>query len=570
MLIGYVFTAVFIVLFAALIASIALSRKRILKALSGKISPLSVAIALTAVAFFVLFSVFFVHPVEQLYFDENIYQGIALNILHNGNALWCQYGTALVSSCPVSELYHDPVEISFYIAMAFGIFGVGMQTAYALELAVGALAIFLVFLLSSSLFGKRTGMASAIVFALIPELFIWSRTQAIPDLYFMTFSVLAFFAYSIYRKQNSHSTLAFLLSALGIAVYARIEGMLLLPVFMALAFYDSAAVHGLKNGIGKLVNQRDSVKVALVVMFSIIMIPEAVYVMHEYQNQSYGATALCNSTAATDFSLSNLACNISPNVKFFLGAFNSISFYPAYFSAITTVIAIIGAAFLLFGAKKKGYTALFMLVLWITAFYLFYSAFYAGSVLFGVDVRFMLIIYPAIAIFAGFGIAKLSSLAVDPRRPHKGKALSVVVYAVLITAFAIYPFYNSISIITMNTSQMPQQQMALNAVNFIYRNAGKVPSNCLVFTFTPDVWYELNRSAAQVGYFGSSDPNFTRFASQFSCFVFDQGYWCTTGQYKNSVCTADIGSYSSSPIATAPALDQADNISLYYINGYKR
>ena len=568
MLIGYVFTAVFIVLFAALIASIALSRKRILKALSGKISPLSVAIALTAVAFFVLFSVFFVHPVEQLYFDENIYQGIALNILHNGNALWCQYGTALVSSCPVSELYHDPVEISFYIAMAFGIFGVGMQTAYALELAVGALAIFLVFLLSSSLFGKRTGMASAIVFALIPELFIWSRTQAIPDLYFMTFSVLAFFAYSIYRKQNSHSTLAFLLSALGIAVYARIEGMLLLPVFMALAFYDSAAVHGLKNGIGKLVNQRDSVKVALVVMFSIIMIPEAVYVMHEYQNQSYGATALCNSTAATDFSLSNLACNISPNVKFFLGAFNSMPYYPAYFSVITTVIAIIGLSSLLLNVKKRGYTPLLILVLWIASFYLFYSAFYAGSVLFGVDVRFMLIIYPAIAILAGIGISSLSDLMPGKKR-NAGKALSSAAFAALIVAFAAYPFLNSMSIITMNTSQMPQQQTALNAVNFIYQNAAKVPADCLVFTFTPDVWYELNRSAAQVGYFGASDPNFTRFASRFSCFVFDQGYWCTTTQYKNSVCAADLARYGSTAIAAAPIPGQLGNVSLYYVNGYK-
>ncbi|MHB1830261.1 MAG: glycosyltransferase family 39 protein [Candidatus Micrarchaeaceae archaeon] len=569
MIIGYVFTAAFIVLFAALVASAFLSRKRILKALSGKISPFSVAIALVVMAFFVLFSVFFIHPVEQLYFDENIYQGIALNILHNGNALWCQYGTSLLSSCPLSELYHDPVEISFFIAMAFGLFGVGMQTAYALELAIGALAIFFVFLLSSSLFGKKTGVASTIVFALIPELFIWSRTQAIPDLYFTTFSVLAFFAYSVYRRQRSHSTLAFLLSALGIAVYMRIEGIILLPIFMALAFYDSAASHGIKKGINKLANPQDSVKVALIVLFTIIMIPEVVYIMHEYQNPSYGATALCNSTSAADFSLSNLACNISPNVKFFLGAFNSISYYPAYFSAITTAIAIIGLALLLFGVKKKGYTALFMLVLWIAAFYLFYSAFYAGSVLFGVDVRFMLIIYPAIAILAGVGISKLSALASDPRRPGKGKALSFAVYAALILAFAIYPFYNSMNIITMNTSQMPQQQMALNAVNFIYQNAGKVPSNCLVFTFTPDVWYELNRSAAQVGYFGSLDPNFTRFASQFSCFVFDQGYWCTTGQYKNSVCAADLGRYGSTAIATAPAMDQADNISLYYINGYK-
>ncbi len=568
MIIGYVFTTVFIALFATLIASAFLSRKRISKALSGKISLLSAAMALAAIVFFLSFSVLFVHPVEQLYFDENIYQGIALNILHSGNALWCQYGTALLSSCPTSVLYHDPVEISFFLALAFGLFGAGMQTAYALELAVGALAILFVFLLSSSLFGKKTGAASAIVFALMPELFIWSRTQAIPDLYFTTFSVLAFFAYSVYRKQRSHSTLAFLLSSLGIAVYMRIEGIILLPIFLALAFYDTAALHGIKEGIDRLVNPRDSAKVALIVLFSAMMIPEAAYIMHEYQNPSYGATAICNSALASDFSLGNLACNISPNVKFFLGAFNSMPYYPAYFSVITTVIAIIGLSSLLLNVKKRGYTPLLILVLWIASFYLFYSAFYAGSVLFGVDVRFMLIIYPAIAILAGIGISSLSDLMPGKKR-NAGKALSSAAFAALIVAFAAYPFLNSMSIITMNTSQMPQQQTALNAVNFIYQNAAKVPADCLVFTFTPDVWYELNRSAAQVGYFGASDPNFTRFASRFSCFVFDQGYWCTTTQYKNSVCAADLARYGSTAIAAAPIPGQLGNVSLYYVNGYK-
>ncbi len=152
-----------------LVVSVILGRKEIKETIGRSISRSSLIVALLIIIFFILFSITLVHPAEQLYFDENIYQGIALNIINHANAEWCQYGSAFFNSCFVSSIYHDPAGISFFLGIAFKLFGVGIQTAYASELFVGALAIFFFFVLASFLFEKKDGAIRATTtFALMP------------------------------------------------------------------------------------------------------------------------------------------------------------------------------------------------------------------------------------------------------------------------------------------------------------------------------------------------------------------------------------------------------------------
>lgn len=575
MIIGYLFTIAYIFLLAGLLGSAFLLRRKAAAALSDKNSAAYLAAMAMVIGFFVAFALLYVHPVEQLYFDENIYQGIALNILHNGNALWCQYGTAHLSSCGLNEIYHDPVEISFYLAIAFAIFGPGIATAYNMELLIGALSILLVFLLGSSMFGKRTGLASAIIFSLIPELFIWSRTQAVPDLIFMMFTILAFLAYDIYKKGKSNAAAAFFLSALGIAIYTRIEGALLIPIFILLEICAAWIGRSQKASVSR----KGSLKPALLfAAFVVLMLPQAYYISYEGHSLDYGTGTLCNVQSNQTFSLSNMECNIQPNTQFFLGSYNAVSYYPAYFSAFTTAIGILGALMMIFWRKKRnGIMPLLMLGLWIIVFHLFYDFFYAGSVLYGVDVRFMLILYPAMAIFGGFAIAGISTLPERKENQRRGKGpsskaiiASAAIFIALIAIFAVFPFYNSLGITAISPSSMPQESMPMAATSFLYNSINSVPANCLVFTFTPDIWYEYNRSAAQVGYVGSSSTDFQAFESQFSCFAFDSGYWCTTsgGGFKGSTCTPDISNYNSSVIASSPAPNGIDNFTIYKLNNY--
>ncbi len=570
MILGYLFTLAYAILLAGLLWTAFVLRKEIYGKLAEDTTPQYIALALIVVAFFVVFSLLHVSPVEQLYFDESIYQGIALNILHAGNALWCQYGTAQFAYCGASQIYHDPVELSFYIAIAFAIFGASVKTAYGLSMLVGAISVFLVFLLGSSLFGRRTGIASAVVFALIPEVMIWSRTQAVPNLIFMMFTVLSFYAYEIYRHKKSSASLAFFLFALGITVYTRIEAAILLPLFAVLIIYESFALNGVGKGIEKLIGKDSTKNIAVIALFVILIVPEIYYIAYEGQSLDYGNGYLCGSQTNATFSLSNFKCNASTNINFFLGKFTSRQYYPAYFSAITTLMAVVGAVLMLLKRVKKG-IPLLLLGLWIILFHAFYDAFYAGSVRFGVDVRFMLVIYPAMAILAGFGIAQLSAdipdvlgLSGRRRRNAKWSMIEAAIFVVLIALFAALPFYNALGITTIKPQNMPQEAVPLNYINFVYQNASIVPSNCLVFTFDPDVWAVQNRSSAQIGFLRANNGSFSGFADRFSCFVVDIGYWCTTPMFKTDICKWGLG--KNPTLITGVPAPGGGNFSLYYIS----
>ena len=65
MIIGYVFTAVYIILFFGLVGSIVLSRKRILGVFKGKVDRVSLLALLVIVLFFAVFSLLYVHPAER-------------------------------------------------------------------------------------------------------------------------------------------------------------------------------------------------------------------------------------------------------------------------------------------------------------------------------------------------------------------------------------------------------------------------------------------------------------------------------------------------------------------------
>ena len=348
--------------------------------------------------------------------------------------------------------------------------------------------------------------------------------------------------------------------------------MLLIPVIILFLFVDNLNLRHMTKGIMKIVDINNKKNLVLILLFIILIIPQIYYVAYEAQSLNYGSGSICGASATSTFSISNFECNAAQNLEFFSGYYNSRPYYPAYFSPLTTIMSIIGFFLLAFySGDRRGKYVAFILGLWISVFYVFYGFFYAGSATFGVDVRFMLIIYPAMAILAGFGIARISDIIVKSRkkvilRPRIYGYASWLVFIALIVLFVIYPFIGALGTTTMPYSQMPQESASLAAVNFIRADYLEIPSNCLVFTFTPDVWYGLNRSASQVGYFNSQDSNFTKFESGFSCFAFDWGYWCNTQDFKNT-CQSDVNQYNSTVMASENSSD--GTLTLYKLNNYK-
>ena len=577
-ILGYALTAVYMVLFVGLLSAVGIYRKDIYKALKGKVTKRSLIALLFILIFFVSFLLMFVHPAEQLYFDENIYQGIALNILKHGNALWCQYGSAYLNQCGASAVYHDPVEWSFYIAMAFGIFGIGTATAYGMQLLIGALLIVFTFLLGSVMKGEKTGILSALAMSVMPELIIWSRAQAVPDLALASFATLAFFFFIVFMENKKSATLLPFLLSLGIAVYARTEGSLLIPLFILLYFIygDSSIKENFKNNMRWLRNliNNDEVSLLYILLLAILLVPQAYYISGQLSNPQFGQGK------SGLFSLTSFETNAPINVNYLFGAFDTKGYYPAAFPVEITLLAAIGTAVAIATSinDRKNMSIVLALGLWFLAYFFFYSFFYAGAATYGVDSRMMLQLHPQLVILSAIGIVEISGLLamagsrVAKRRRNrsllnKRNLLIAIPYAAFFIVI-FFIFAQFFPIVTMPPSSAPQQSVILPASNFINSNYSAVPSNCLVFSFTPDMWYENGRSAAQIGYLQSDSSNLTNFTKSYRCFVLDYGYWCIVPPYDNTTCPTYLKTYNTSVLATRSISGAADNVSFYLLRNY--
>ena len=582
MLLGYEITAAVLASFAGLVGFAILGRKELGELLRERVSRESLLALAAIVAFFLVFSLLFVAPVEQLYFDENIYQGIAINILAHGNALWCQYGTGYVHTCYVDQVYHDPVGWCVFIAMAFAVLGIGVATAHALELATGAAAIVGVFLLSSVLFErKRMAVISTLAFATMPLLYVWARTQADIDLPFMMFATLAFFFFVAFAKRRSFNTLAMFAFSLILAVYMRIEAMLLVVVFAALivAFGDAGIrEEAARNAAAAGRALSENVKViALLILFIVLLAPELYFISLQAASPEYGQPS-----GQAVISLTNLF-NVSPNgnlrinAEFVFGAFtgmNTVGSYPLVFSGTIIALAMLGTVLFAFDRRYRNrFGILAMLWFWFAAYFVFYTAFYAGAATYGVDSRFMLQLLPPLSILGALAVFELGHEAQElvqrgaEGATRKGVAAFWIVAAAAICVAVLYPFAALEPVFALAPNTMPQQQVILPATSFFTDSYNAVPKDCLVFSFTPDIWYEVNVSSARISYANGAGGSIGQSMGNYSCKVMDAGYWCVVPPYRNTTCATLENRYRTSVLATASA-GNGWNTTFYRILNY--
>ena len=543
----------------------------------GKYTDRYSLLALVAVVmFFLIFELVYVSPIEQLYFDENIYQGIALNILHSGNALWCQLGTGYVKTCYLNNVYHDPAGWPAFIAMAFAIAGVGRQTAYNLQLLVGALSIIFVFLLAGALLPRKDfAVVSAFTMAVMPGLFIWARTQADLDLPFMMFATLSFFLFIVFIKRKNLYSLGAFAFSLVLVSYIRSEAILLVPIFGALMLMlgDSGILETSRQRFAivrhTLVN--DARAVLLLLVFLILLMPEVYYLTIELQSPSFG-----QNVTESVLSISNFKSNIETNVLFVLGALNGVGSFPAEFHYAVVPLAVLGiTAIILKKRMKNRFGIALMLSLWFLVYFVFYTSFYAGSAS-GLSSRFILQELPPICLLAAFALVSIgdagSRFMVRMLRALINDdvkcAISNSVLGATMFVLLVLPFYQLIPTITLAPSKMPQQSILLPVMTNFYENYTYVPTNCLVFTNTPDVWYEYNRSAAWIGFLTGSNQTTKAIISSYSCYVFDYGYWCLVPPENNGICLYATTHFKIETLTPAPVQPNSTRTAFYKILNY--
>ncbi|MGC9099455.1 MAG: hypothetical protein ACP5HW_02830 [Candidatus Micrarchaeia archaeon] len=573
-LLGYAFTASISIALAMLIIAIIWGRKEIANELKS-VSKYTWTLLACIIIVFLIIAIFYTTAFEELYFDENIYQGIAINILKHGTMLWCQAGTGFLNSCYINAIYHDPAGWSYFLAIAFAVFGIGITTAYGSELFIGTISL-LFFFLFAYLLTKRQDFAlvSTGILSLIPGLFIWSRTQADPDLPFMTFSILTFFFFVLFMRARGKKTFAMFISSLVITLYMRTEAILLLGIFLVLYLLYGNGYKSVRKRIKATVEHlnTDTSTTALLLLFVLLIIPQVIYIAYEAANPSYG-----QASNQSVISISNFVQNFPQNVEFILGHYNGAINFPVIFPPGVFLLTLLGIALLAFEKEEK-VEILSTTIIWFLTYFLFYSSFYAGSATFGVDSRFMLQTYPSLSLLAGIAIVllvedvlKLGGFILKKIKHIEFKVKKWYIIISILVVFAaciVYPFIRLSPEIRLPPSEMPQQNIIAPTIEFFYSNYSKVPSNCLVFSFTPDIWYEVGRASLQIGYLNSTNSTIVNLEKRFSCFVLDYGYWCMVPPYNSTLCAYDKNAYRTITLSEGSIPYTVKHPAFYLIENY--
>ncbi|MGC8567880.1 MAG: glycosyltransferase family 39 protein [Candidatus Micrarchaeia archaeon] len=530
----YLFTFGITLAFLSMLVFSYISRKSIRRALiSAGIQKKYIVIAFFIMLAFVVIELYTVKPTQQLFFDDTIYQGMAQQLIHTGQASMCDYGTP--TSCYIPQTFHEPIGTAFALGIMFMIFGVHLYTSYATELALSALSVFLMFCVSALLLkNQKAGLFVESFFMLAPVLLVWAMPTT-SDIPMLAFSLIAFFFMLIFKYEKNLATLASLLFSISFLTYSKIDAVIYLILFPLI--YAIIEEKNLKEDIKNTIlsikrNILNEKLLILLLFFFISIIPEIGFAYSEYNTGSYGYenTKIFNACTNTmlnvtgKFGLQIFYTNICSNVYFWVNAYkSSYVMQPAIF----TFIAIAGAIIMAASKKKK---LVFALGIWFATLFFVYTSFYAGSVIYGVDWRFMISLMPPFAIFGGYALYSLFYYSGVIGERLEGKHLAFAFKLISITVIIVllaYPIYQLYPMLNINPSDIAQAQGARFYENFIYKNITKVPSNCLVLSFDP-FFFNLNGLPAAQMYYIYNQSMYNYFKQKYSCIVLDYGYWCGT------------------------------------------
>lgn len=245
-----------------------------------------------------------------------------------------------------------------------------------------------------------------------------------------------------------------------------------------------------------------------------------------------------------------------------------------------------GAALLLYYRKLKEAGAL---LIWFFGLFVIYTAYYAGGVLFsaGIDVRYFLSAFPAVAILASYGLLQLWSLATSAsgrrararkrakRRERRSRYPGFLMVMLLFIAFSA-PVLYFITIVIIPPQNLYAFAAERQEQQFILGVYNSVPQGCFVLTYEPTLWYVLNRSNMYADWINVQGYRSELLNMSGGCvyFVFDMDchMGTTNPQYDNTQtgCTEIQENYAMETVATDPYDAESWNLTfgLYKVTGY--
>ena len=425
----------------------------------------------------------FVAPrTNRIFYDEQIYQSIGQNLADLKLAQVCNEGGVQEGrlKCASGEYNKQPYAYPHLLSVAYRLTGVHDATAFVVNAAAMAATVCALYVLVWLLFRDRTAaLFAGLVLALTPHQIIWSATAAVEPTASMA-AVLALVCAAYYASTGETAALGGFAVAAAYAIQFRPESILVLPVAGLLTWPRLRLELARPRGwwIGLFFLGLASVHIAH--LFAV-------------RHIDWG-------TSQARFSLSYVRDNLRVNGWFYLADER----FPAAFA----LLAVFGLMMSAFRRERLAIALYFLLYFGIDL------VFYAGSYNYGADVRYSLLTYPAIAVFAGLGAARVARFLTRWGLPAR---------SVMLTAMAfLFLWYAPVVRATTEEAWAARAD-----VRFARRFAQELPPNSYVLTHNPGMFQLWGDSAGQLPLI-VQNPAYVRYlAGRYTGGVFIHwNFWC--------------------------------------------
>ena len=443
---------------------------------------------------------------HRIYYDEDIYENVAQNILWMGRAQMCNEGTIEAGTfrCDASEYNKEPNAFPILLSLAFRLTGVRETTAHAVNHAVFALGAVAVFWVSAMLFGRASeGIGAALVYTLTPQSLVWGATVA-AEPGAASFAALGIGALLLFSRRPSWRTGLFGASALAFACQFRPESGLILVVAVAIV----------------LLLARDRLRGkplwATALLTLVLLLPQ---IAHTWgvRHEKWG------SAETGKFALSYVRGNASTNLEYYAGGGD--------FPRLFTALALLGL--LRPGRKRES----FSILVWFILLFAIFVPFYAGSYRYGADVRFSLMSAAPLAVLAGAGMGWLADLS--RRFCPDSRYLVAAPYLLAVYAASAYlPFSRAIG--RESWASRADHAAALRMI-------AEVPLDGMVLTHNPGMIHVMGRSAAQTSIASDQPERVDELFHRFPGGVyFHYNFWCNVDDpVQNEFCRKVLANFKT-------------------------
>jgi hypothetical protein len=462
---------------------------------------------------------------HRLFYDEDIYEAIALNIAQNNKAAMNNDGRWEYGHFDSKQLEFNkqPNAWPFAISLAYRIFGVSEKVGFNLSNLLYVLTVLMVFMAGTLFFDSPiAGLFAAMIYAFVPDNARWFSTID-GDPPTACFTALAMTSTLIFFRARTWRALFLMAGAWALASQFRFEVLLLAGLVFLMFYIDGWEEFRTPRLYGFLL-------LFLVLLFAHLLHIFAV------RGDSWGASG---PKMAADYVFQNLKSN---TIYYF-----DNKRFPLIFSLLA-----------LGGIVSPGqWKAKLYVVLWFALSWGVFLFFYAGGYQFGADVRYAINSMAPLALLAGWGADRVVNAGQKWFR--KNDLLFAMSAVLLVTLMFFLPYIREYG---QETWQCRADHIAAESF------AALVPDDGIIMTHNPNMFQIFGKNAAQMSLFTEQ----SRYAQdvimpQFRGKIYlHWNYWCNTQDaVQVRFCTNMLASYETELIAEKKIGDQ--RFALYRVVG---